>query len=139
MTSEVLGEMFEGDSADMCARKCPLLLMGCRAEGLACEDPGAKTPIGVSGNFLVLLQKNSIYIKCPVFWKPKTNINTNDWSCGSEPLGTVTVIHQSFFSVLPTAYNIKKPHLNISEFKREKSIGSGFSDNSIIHQLERTI
>ena len=28
MTSEGLGEMFEGDSADMCAGKFPLVLMG---------------------------------------------------------------------------------------------------------------
>ena len=46
MTSEGLGEMFEGDSADMCA-----MSMGGRAEGLACADLGARTPIGVSGNF----------------------------------------------------------------------------------------
>ena len=32
MTSEGLGEMFEGDSADTCAGKFP----GGRAEGLAC-------------------------------------------------------------------------------------------------------
>ena len=51
MTSEGLGEMFEGDSADMCARKFPLVLMGGRAEGLVCADPGARTPIGASGNF----------------------------------------------------------------------------------------
>ena len=31
MTSEGLGEMFEGDSADTCARKFPLMLMGGRA------------------------------------------------------------------------------------------------------------
>ena len=30
MTSEGLGEMFEGDSADTCARKFPLVLMGGR-------------------------------------------------------------------------------------------------------------
>ena len=52
MTSEGLGEMFEGDSADMCAGKFPLVSMGGRAEGLACTDPGARTPIGVSGIFL---------------------------------------------------------------------------------------
>ena len=52
MTSEGLGEMFEGDSADMCAGKFPLVLMGGRAEGLACADPGARTPIGNSGNKL---------------------------------------------------------------------------------------
>ena len=41
--------MFEGDSADMCAGKILLMLMGAQAEGLACADPGARTPIGVSG------------------------------------------------------------------------------------------
>ena len=45
MTSEGLGEMFEGDSA---------VSMGGQAEGLACADPGARTPIGASG-FLLLL------------------------------------------------------------------------------------
>ena len=49
MTSEGLGEMFEGDSADTCVEKFPLASMGGRAEGLACADPGARTPIGVSG------------------------------------------------------------------------------------------
>ena len=38
MTSEGLGEMFEGDSADTCARKFPLMLMGERANGPACTD-----------------------------------------------------------------------------------------------------
>ena len=51
MTSEGLGEMFEGDSADMCVGKFPLMSMGGRAEGLACADPGARTPIGASGNY----------------------------------------------------------------------------------------
>ena len=50
MTSEGLGEMFEGDSADMCAGKFPLVLMRGRAEGLTCADPGVRTPIGASGN-----------------------------------------------------------------------------------------
>ena len=49
MTSEGLGEMFEGDSADMCAGKFTLVSMGGRAEGLACPDLEAKTPIGMSG------------------------------------------------------------------------------------------
>jgi hypothetical protein len=31
MTSEGLGEMFEGDCADMCAEKFPLILIGGRA------------------------------------------------------------------------------------------------------------
>ena len=44
MTSEGLGEMFEGDSADMCTGKFPLMLMGGRAEGLAFADPGLRPP-----------------------------------------------------------------------------------------------
>jgi hypothetical protein len=50
MTSEGLGEIFEGDSADTCAGKFPLVSMGGRSEGLACADPGARIPIGASGN-----------------------------------------------------------------------------------------
>ena len=50
MTSEGLGEMFEGDSADTSAGKFPLMSMGGRAEGLACAHPGVRTPIGVSRN-----------------------------------------------------------------------------------------
>ena len=43
---------FELDSADLCAGKFPLLSMGGRAEVLSYADPGARTPISVSGNFL---------------------------------------------------------------------------------------
>ena len=57
MTSEGLGEMFEGDSADMCAGIFPLLSMGEQAEGLACADPGARTPIGASGNSVMFCGK----------------------------------------------------------------------------------
>ena len=55
MTSGGLGEMFEGDSADMCAWKFPLVSMGGQAEGQACADPGARIPIGPSRNVLLLL------------------------------------------------------------------------------------
>jgi hypothetical protein len=51
MTSEGFGEMFEGDSADTGGGKFPLVSMGGRVEGIACADPGARTPIGASGNF----------------------------------------------------------------------------------------
>ena len=44
--------MFEGDSADTLTGKFPLVLMGGRAEGLACADPGARTAIGMSRNLL---------------------------------------------------------------------------------------
>ena len=66
MTSEGLGEMFEGDSADTCGGKFPLVSMGGRAEGLACVDPGARTPIGASGfffkSFLLTLFIISLYL-----------------------------------------------------------------------------
>ena len=52
--------MFEGDSADTGAGKLPLVSMGGRAEGLACADPGARTPIGASGNFSVVVYTSII-------------------------------------------------------------------------------
>ena len=38
----------------MCDEKFPLVLMGGRAEGLTCTDPGVRTPIGASGNLLFI-------------------------------------------------------------------------------------
>ena len=38
MTSEGLGEMFKGDSADMCAGKFSLVSMGGQADRQACTD-----------------------------------------------------------------------------------------------------
>ena len=54
MTSDGLVEMFEGDFADSCGGKFVLMSMGGRAEGLACADPGERTPIDVSGKLTVL-------------------------------------------------------------------------------------
>ena len=54
MTFEGLGEMIEGYSADTGAGKFPLASMGVLAEGLACADPGARTPIGASGNYQII-------------------------------------------------------------------------------------
>ena len=42
------------DSRDKFAGKFSLVSMGGLAEGLAFADPGARTPIGNSGNFLLL-------------------------------------------------------------------------------------
>ena len=64
MTSEGLGEMFRGDSAETCAEKFLLVSIGGRAEGLACADPGARTPIGASGNYLVFLNQNCLTPVC---------------------------------------------------------------------------
>ena len=52
MTSEGFGEMFEGDSADICAGKFPLVSMGGRAEGLACA----------SGNCILLTKHNGLLL-----------------------------------------------------------------------------
>ena len=67
MTSEGLGEMFEGDSADMCAEKFPLMLMGGRAEVLAYADPGPRTPVGFSGNFALFPKIISVLITFETF------------------------------------------------------------------------
>ena len=47
-TSQGLGEMFEGDSADTCTGNSAHVDGG-PGIGLACADPGARTPIGVKG------------------------------------------------------------------------------------------
>ena len=60
MTSEGLGEMFEGDSADMCAEKFPLVSMGGLAEGLTCANLEAGTPIGASGILVCSLYSQSL-------------------------------------------------------------------------------
>jgi hypothetical protein len=59
MTYDGLGKMFEVDSADMCGGKIPLVSMGGLAEGLACADPGARTPITASG---ILCKSNIICV-----------------------------------------------------------------------------
>ena len=58
MTSEGLGKMFEGDF--VYAEFFSLMLMVGRAERLACADPVTRTPIGVSGNSLLLLLSYSL-------------------------------------------------------------------------------
>ena len=60
-----LGVMLEGDSADTCPGKFPLMLMGGRAEGLACTDPEARNPIGTNGNFCPWNSKGPI---TNIFW-----------------------------------------------------------------------
>ena len=44
-TLEGLGEVFEGDSAGMCAGKFPLVLMGGRANGQVCADGERGPPL----------------------------------------------------------------------------------------------
>ena len=72
MTSEGFGEMFEGDSADMCAGKFSLMLMGGRVEGLACADLEARTPISASVYYstFVFQGPNSMGIGCAIAFKP---------------------------------------------------------------------
>jgi hypothetical protein len=62
MTSEGLGEVFKGDSADICAGKFPLVSMGGRANGQACADgergpPSARAEI-LHLNLIMLLTSN---------------------------------------------------------------------------------
>ena len=61
MTSERLGEMFKGDSADTYSEKFPLVSKGGRVDPSSVRRWGARTPIGVSGNLDIILQT-----KCPL-------------------------------------------------------------------------
>ena len=63
MTSEGLGEMFEGDSTDMCDGKFPTVSMRGRAEGLVCADLEARTHIGASGNVISFQYHFELYLK----------------------------------------------------------------------------
>ena len=54
MTSKGLGEVFEGDSADMCAGKFPLVSMGGRANGQACAD-GERGPPSARAEILQMV------------------------------------------------------------------------------------
>ena len=54
MTSERLGEMFKGDSADTCAGKFQLVSMGGRADTSNERRREARTPIGASGNSKIM-------------------------------------------------------------------------------------
>ena len=51
MTSEGLGEVFKGDSADTCAGKFPLVSMGGRGNGQACAD-GERGPPSARAEFV---------------------------------------------------------------------------------------
>ncbi len=52
-----IGKFGEIDSADTCAGKFPLVPMGGWAEGPACADMEARTPIGASGSILLVSQE----------------------------------------------------------------------------------
>ena len=56
MTSEGFGQMFEGESADMCAGKFLLMLMGGRANGQACAD-GERGPPSARAKILSNIPK----------------------------------------------------------------------------------
>ena len=75
MTSEGMGEIFEGDSADTVAGKFPLVSMGGRAECLACVDLGARTPIGASRNF----------IRTQPLWLAYKDTTNNHWFIRTQP------------------------------------------------------
>ena len=83
MTSEGFGDMFEGDSADT-------FVDGGRAEGLACADPGARTPNGASGNIINILL---IYILIYKVLKKLLTIIMNNivynnkWNLSMETIG----------------------------------------------------
>ena len=58
MTSEGLGEMFEGDSADMCAGKFPLVSMGAERRVLRAQTRERGPPSALAEFFMILFVLN---------------------------------------------------------------------------------
>jgi hypothetical protein len=70
MTSEGLGEVFESDSADMCAGKYPLVLMGGRANGQAYADGERGRPSAQAEIYTMIIETYSIVKNCTLlFWR----------------------------------------------------------------------
>ena len=63
------------------------MLMGGRAEGLVCADPGARTPIGVSGNFHLFYDKMLSFIVCRRLPKTTKRLRIRD-NYGPPALGS---------------------------------------------------
>jgi hypothetical protein len=84
MTFKGLGKMFVGYSADMCAGKFPIVLLVGRVEGLACADPGTRTTIGTSGNFIPLL----LVLLLPPLLKSQKGFQIFAWALVSDWLMT---------------------------------------------------
>ena len=60
--------MFKGDSKNKCGGNFSLMSMGGQAEGLACADPGARTSIGVSGNFTLYRYRGLLRIVVSILY-----------------------------------------------------------------------
>ena len=76
MTSKGLREMFEGGFTDTYGDKFPLMSMGGRAKPSSVRRRGARTPIGVSGNLLLVVSEfpiGSNFFRCRrsenYFWR----------------------------------------------------------------------
>ena len=80
------------DSQDMCAKKYPLVSMGGRVEGQVWADPGARTPIGASGNF-ILSQDYQLLVILIISRFPTDEISSLilSISCESDTIQTQTL------------------------------------------------
>ena len=67
--------------SDMCNDKLLLMSMGGRVEGLACADPGAMTPIGMSGNFAIFIVWPLSNINNLTVWNTNTISLDEDLIC----------------------------------------------------------
>ena len=84
MTSEGLGEMFEGDSADMCAGKFPLVSMGGRAEGSRAQTREQGPPSALA-EIINSLKSECLAVGCTDIYYILTNIQSrNNCMLGSK-------------------------------------------------------
>ena len=80
MTSDGLGNMFEGDFADMCPNFFVAHVDGVRAEDLACTGPGERTPIGEITAFLPIFFRNTNVFKNEML-RLQTALSQNNKCC----------------------------------------------------------
>ena len=85
--------MFEADSADTCAKRFPLVSMGGRVEGLACADPGARTPHGASRILftLIIIDINNLAGHPPVLAKQCYTLSSTLITCPVKSSTTKTI------------------------------------------------
>ena len=114
MTSERLGEMFKGDSADTCAGKFPLVLMGGRADTSSVRRRGARTPIGASGNSI------KFHISLVDYQKAKWLIFQCDVSLFLVGMNTIrysmAIFYSNFFLLSNVFLSDKPPFVKYYEF-----------------------
>ena len=81
--------MFEDDSADMCARKFPLVSMRGQVEGLVCADLRARTPIFIQPCIIIDSPQNLNTLQHVLMYhEEETNVSCSTEEVAGQPLAS---------------------------------------------------